>query len=72
MRATVENRFTVACEQVKNRNITVWVVAFGTTLNPIMEECGGPGHTFEAANSEELSAAFQAIARSMSELRVAR
>ncbi|WP_271077779.1 TadE/TadG family type IV pilus assembly protein [Aurantiacibacter sp. MUD61] len=69
---TVENRFSVACEQVKNRNITVWVVAFGTTLNPIMEECGGPGRTFEAANAEELNEAFMDIARSMSELRVSR
>jgi Putative Flp pilus-assembly TadE/G-like len=67
---TIESRFTVACEQVKNRNITVWVVAFGTELNPIMEECGGPGRTFEASNAEELSDAFQEIARSMSELRV--
>ncbi len=66
----IENRFTVACEQVKNRNITVWVVAFGTELNPIMEECGGPGRTFEASNAEELSDAFQEIASAMSELRV--
>lgn len=70
LRQTVESRFSVACEQVKNRNITVWVVAFGTTLNPIMEECGGPGRTFEAANADELNDAFQEIARSMSELRV--
>jgi len=70
--ANVEQRFGVACEQVKNRNITVWVVAFGTTLNPIMEECGGPGRTFEAANAEELNNAFQEIASSMSELRISR
>lgn len=67
---TIEARFSVACEQVKNRNITVWVVAFGTNLNPIMTECAGPGHFFEARNSAELSAAFTAIARSMSELRI--
>ncbi|QZH74705.1 MAG: VWA domain-containing protein [Erythrobacter sp.] len=70
LRQTIENRFSVVCEQVKNRNITVWVVAFGTTLNPIMEECGGPGRTFEASSAEELNDAFQEIARSMSELRV--
>lgn len=67
---TIEARFGVACEQVKNRNITVWVVAFGTTLNPIMEKCGGPGRTFEAANAEELNDAFMEIASSMSELRI--
>ncbi len=69
---TIEQRFGVACEQVKNRNITVWVVAFGTTLNPIMEECGGPGRTFQAANADELNNAFQEIAASMSELRISR
>ena len=66
----IENRFGVACEQVKNRNITVWVVAFGTKLNPIMEKCGGPGRTFEAKNAEQLNAAFQQIAAAMSELRI--
>lgn len=66
----VENRFSVACEQVKNRNIVVWVVAFGTELNPIMEECGGQGRVFEASNAEELNDAFKAIASAMSELRV--
>ncbi|KLI63931.1 hypothetical protein AAV99_09580 [Aurantiacibacter marinus] len=69
---TVEQRFGVACEQVKNRNITVWVVAFGTVLNPIMEECGGPGRTFQASNADELGDVFQEIASSMSELRISR
>ncbi|MBH5322684.1 TadE/TadG family type IV pilus assembly protein [Aurantiacibacter sediminis] len=67
---TVEARFSTACQQVKNRNIIVWVVAFGTELNPIMEQCGGPGRVFQASNAEELNDAFEAIARSMSELRV--
>ncbi|MDE1466665.1 Tad domain-containing protein [Aurantiacibacter sp. D1-12] len=68
--SVVENRFRIACQQVKNRNITVWVVAFGTSLNPIMEECGGPGRTFQANNAEELNQAFMDIASSMSELRL--
>jgi len=66
----VENRFSVACEQVKNRNITVWVVAFGTGLTDLMTECAGPGRSFEASNSEQLNDAFEAIARAMSELRI--
>ena len=44
----VEKRFTVACNEVKKRNITVWIIGFGTTLNPIMTECAGPGHFYEA------------------------
>lgn len=67
---TIENRFSVACEQVKNRNVTVWVVAFGTSLTDLMTDCAGPGRSFQASNAEELNDAFEAIARAMSELRM--
>ena len=70
LRQTVENRFAVACEQVKNRNVTVWVIAFGTGLTDLMTECAGPGHYFQAANAEELNDAFETIASSLSELRI--
>jgi hypothetical protein len=69
---TVENRFAVACAEVKKRNITVWVVGFGTTLNPIMTECAGPGHSFEAADAEELNETFGKIAKQIGELRITR
>ena len=38
---TVENRFAFACEEVKRRNIQVWVISFGTAANPVMEACAG-------------------------------
>ena len=66
----IEDRFGVACEQVKNRNVTVWVVAFGTGLTDLMTECAGPGRSFQASNAEQLNDAFEAIARAMSELRI--
>ena len=66
----IENRFSVACQQVKNRNVTVWVVAFGTGLTDLMTRCAGPGRSFEASNAEQLNEAFEAIARAMSELRI--
>lgn len=69
---TVENRFSVACEQVRNRGIIVWVIAFGTNLNPIMEQCAGPGRAFQAANAEELGDAFEEISSALSELRIDR
>lgn len=69
---TIENRFAVACAEVNKRNITVWVVGFGTTLNPIMTECAGPGHSFEAADAEELSETFGKIAKQIGELRITR
>ncbi len=46
---TVEKRFSFACDEVKKRNVTVWVVTFGTSLNPMLQECAGEGHFFEAA-----------------------
>ncbi len=68
----VENRFAVACSEVKKRNITVWIIGFGTRLNPVMTECAGPGKFFEADNSAELNDVFSKIAAQMGDLRVSR
>ena len=70
MTSTVEQRFLAACKEVKKRNITVWVIAFGTELNPVMTECAGDGHYFEAKDAEDLSEAFKAIADSFGDLRI--
>lgn len=67
---TIEQRFLAACKEIKKRNITVWVIAFGTELNPAMTECAGDGHYFEASDASELSSAFQAIAESFGDLRI--
>lgn len=69
---TVEKRFTVACQQVKNRNITVWVIGFGTSLNSIMTDCAGPGHYFEAKDAATLNNAFNKIAEAMGDLRISK
>lgn len=69
---TVEKRFSFACEEVKKKNITVWFIAFGTDLNPIMTQCAGEGHYFAAANSTELTTAFETIAKSIGDLRLAK
>ncbi|MEZ5695961.1 MAG: pilus assembly protein TadG-related protein [Sphingomonadaceae bacterium] len=66
----VEKRFAFACEEVKKKNITVWVIAFGTELNPIMTECAGPGHYFEASDNLELNSAFTTISDKLQELRI--
>ena len=72
LNTTVEKRFAVACNEVKRRNITVWVVAFGTTANPVMTACAGAQRTFQANNAAQLNAAFDRIATSMAELRISR
>ncbi|MGV3511809.1 MAG: pilus assembly protein TadG-related protein [Novosphingobium sp.] len=68
---TIEKRFSFVCEEVKKRNVTVWFVAFGTDLNPIMTNCAGNGHYFSAKNAAELQDAFRKIARSIGDLRLA-
>lgn len=68
----VEGRFAVACKEVKKRNITVWVIGFGTSLNPVMTECAGPGHFFEAQDSAELNSVFSKIAAQLGDLRVSK
>ena len=69
---TVEKRFAFVCNEVKKRNITVWVVAFGTSLNPLFVECAGPGHAFEAADAVALQKAFEQIARRIGDLRISK
>jgi len=69
---TVEARFSFACRQVRNKNISVWVVSFGTAANPVMEACAGADRYFVAADAEELDQTFATIAKRMGELRVTR
>lgn len=69
---TVEARFSFVCEEVKRRNIEVWVVGFGTGTNAIMQNCAGAGHYFVAANAAELQNTFSEIARRMAQLRITR
>lgn len=69
---TVERRFAFACEEVKKKNITVWVISFGTAANPVMESCAGTDRYFVADDAEQLESAFATIAKRMGELRVTR
>jgi hypothetical protein len=69
---TIEKRFGVACAEVRKRNVVVWIVGFGTKLNPVMTDCAGPGHFFEADDSDELNTVFSRIAASMGDLRISK
>ena len=68
----VEKRFTVACDEVKKRNITVWVIGFGVNMNQLMKDCAGSGRWFQADNATELDAIFAKIAASMGDLRISK
>ena len=66
----VESRFTVACKEVKKRNITVWVVGFGTEMTDMLKDCAGDGHWFQANDAGELTSVFSSIAKAMGDLRI--
>ena len=68
----VEKRFTAACDEVKKRNVTVWVIGFGTTMTDLMKNCAGTGHWFQADSASQLDAAFSKIAASMGDLRISK
>lgn len=68
----VEGRTAVACEEAKKRNITVWVIGFGVSLNPVLTQCAGPGRAFEAADAAELQDVFSRIAAQLGDLRISR
>ncbi len=64
------NRFQQICAQAKGKNITIWVVSFGTTLTTNLTNCASPGAAYQANNAAQLNAQFQAIARQISKLRL--
>lgn len=64
------NRFLQLCERAKAKNITIWVVGFGTSLNSQLTTCATPGKAYEASNASQLNDNFQAIARQISKLRL--
>lgn len=70
LRDTVEARFGFACDEVKKRNVTVWVIGFGTSLGDVFKNCAGPGRYFEASDAASLEETFSTIAASLSELRI--
>lgn len=64
------NRFLQICEAAKGKNVTIWVVGFGTSITTALKTCATPGKTYSAANSAQLNENFQAIARQISKLRL--
>jgi hypothetical protein len=66
------NRVALLCEAIKNKNITIWSVAFGLAHTTYTENCatGGATRAFTAANNAQLNAAFSQIASSIAELRL--
>lgn len=70
----VNARFDAICTAVKNKNITLWVISFGSGSNATtegrLENCATPGRYFTARNSSALQATFRQIADQISSLRL--
>jgi len=69
--AVSEERLSELCTVAKtNKNITLWVIAFGTELDQLLIDCASPDRAFEARNAAELTETFTEIATQMAELRL--
>jgi Flp pilus assembly protein TadG len=69
--AIVEDRLSKYCTIAKEqKGITVWVIAFGTSLTPLLENCASQGRAFQADNADQLSATFAEIAAKIAQLRL--
>lgn len=67
----VEDRLRRLCTLAKDqKNITVWVIAFGTSLTSLLTDCASPNRAYQANNAAELNQTFADIAARISQLRV--
>lgn len=67
----VEDRLSRLCTIAKEKkNITVWVIAFGTNLTSLLSNCASPNRAYQANNAAELNQTFADIAARISQLRV--
>ncbi|MGD9783442.1 MAG: pilus assembly protein TadG-related protein [Hyphomicrobiaceae bacterium] len=75
-RAKVNDRLAKACDYAKQANIEIYTVAFGigdAETNALLETCASkPPYAYSASTAQEMVEAFQAIGRSLSELRLSR
>ncbi|WP_236554998.1 pilus assembly protein TadG-related protein [Novosphingobium sp. 9U] len=67
----VEDRLSKYCTIAKSqKGITVWVIAFGTSLTSLLQDCASQGRAFQANNAEQLNATFAEIASKIAQLRL--
>jgi Flp pilus assembly protein TadG len=73
LNAQVDARFTAICSEVKKKNITLWVISFGsmtTETKNRLQTCATPGRYFTANDAAALQATFKSIADQISQLRL--
>jgi len=65
----VNDRLAYLCNAITNKGITIWVVAFGTTLTSNLSSCA-PGRAYQANNPADLQKVFDNIAARISQLKL--
>lgn len=71
--AQVNARTAALCTAIKNKNITLWVITFGTLASDTvtrMTACATPGRYFNATNAATIQQTFASIADQISQLRL--
>ena len=72
--ANVNARTQALCTAIKNKNITLWVISFGSGVSnsaqTALQNCASPGRFYSAANSAQLIDQFRQIADNISQLRL--
>ncbi len=66
------NRFLQLCAAAKQRNITIWVIGFGTALNTQLTTCATPGKAYQTGSAAQLKTIFASIAGQISRLRLSK
>jgi hypothetical protein len=69
----VNARTTALCTAIKNKNITLWVITFGSvdpTTVTRLTNCASSGRYFSASNAAQLQTTFASIANQISQLRL--
>jgi Flp pilus assembly protein TadG len=70
----INARLTALCTAVRNKNISLWVISFGsgsnTTTENRLSNCATPGRYFAARDAATLQSTFASIANQISQLRL--
>jgi hypothetical protein len=71
---TVNARMDALCSAIKNMNITLWVISYGSGVSSAaatrLQNCASSGRFYTASNSAALIANFKSIADEISQLRL--
>lgn len=66
-----QKRFQIICNATKNMNVSVWVIAFGTSLNPTLTSCASnPSQAKTSTNQAQLIQDFREIGNQIGALRL--